>query len=139
MAQSALVRPDSKPDLALEHLRPVRVSRRAARAAVRLYEGKARAALGRNDLAEALWLEALRIDPMVPEAGWNLLGLYQVQGRREDAHRLAIELFGREPNPRDRAQLLLELLRQDAQPISPDSLIQTLGPIVAEHPEDRRR
>ncbi|QEH38341.1 Tetratricopeptide repeat protein [Aquisphaera giovannonii] len=136
MAQAALVRPDPKPELALRHLPRVRTSRRDARAVVRLYEGKARAELGRNDLAEALWLEALRIDPAVPEAGWNLLGLYQVQGRREDAHRLAMELFRREPDPRDRVQLLMELLRQDAQPIGTDSLIQTLEPIVAAHPED---
>ena len=103
---------------------------------VRLYEGKAYSAMGRNETAEASWREALRIDPMVPEAGWNLLGLYQVQRRRDDAHRLALDLLSREPDPLDRVQLLLELVRQDAQPISADSLIATLSPIVEQNPDD---
>jgi tetratricopeptide (TPR) repeat protein len=136
MAQAALARPDQKPRLALEHLRRVRAWNPEALAIVRLNEGKAHSALGSNNLAEDDWLEALRLDPLVPEAGWNLLGLYQVQGRREDAHRLAMKLFDGEPDPHDRAQLLLELLRQDAQPISADSLIRTLEPMVKEHPDD---
>jgi tetratricopeptide (TPR) repeat protein len=101
-----------------------------------LNEGKAYSALGRNDRAESAWKEALRLDPTAPEVGWDLLGLYYVQGRREDAHRLALALHGVEPDPRDRAQLLLELLRQDAQPIGPDSLIRTLEPVVRAHPGD---
>ena len=136
MAQAALARPDQKPSLAIEHLHRVRASSREALAIVRLNEGKAYSALGANHLAEDRWLEALRRDPLVPEAGWNLLGLYQVQGRREDAHRLAMTLFGREPDPHDRAQLLLELVRQDAQPISADSLISTFEELVKTHPDD---
>ena len=112
MAQAALARPDQKPRLAIEHLRRARVPSPEARAIVRLNEGKAYSALGRNNLAERSWLEAIRLDPLAPEAGWNLLGLYQVQGRREDAHRLGMTLFAREPDPHDRVQLLLELLRR---------------------------
>jgi tetratricopeptide (TPR) repeat protein len=136
MAQASLARPDPKPRLALEHLRKVRVTSRQARAIVRLNEGKAHSALGRQNLAEEAWLDALRLDPLVPEAGWDLLGLYQSQGRREDAHELAMRLFRREPDPHDRAQLLLELLRQDAQPISASSLIATFEPEVKAHPDD---
>ena len=136
MAQAALARPDQKPRLALEHLPKVRAPNRAALAIVRLNEGKAHSALGRNNLAEDRWLEALRIDSLVPEAGWNLLGLYQVQGRREDAYRLAMKLLEQEPDPHDRAQLLLELLRQDVQPIDSNEIIRIFDPLVKEHPDD---
>jgi tetratricopeptide (TPR) repeat protein len=136
MAQVALDREDQKPDLALAHLARIRTADRGTLATVRLHEGKAYSALGRNDRAEPAWEEALRLDPRVPEAGWDLLGLYYIQGRREAAHRLAMTLFEVEPDPRDRAQLLVELLRQDAQPIGADSLIKTLEPTVRARPED---
>ena len=72
--------------------RPPRADQDRATAApgrsVLLNEGKAYSALGRNDRAEAAWKEALRLEPRVPEAGWDLLGLYYVQGRRAEAHRL---------------------------------------------------
>ena len=80
--------------------------RRGIRAIVLLNEGKAYSALGRNDRAEAAWKDALRLDPRVPEAGWALLGLYYIQGRRAEAHRLGLELHAIEPDPRDRVQLL---------------------------------
>src|SRR5262249_23670288 len=115
MAQVSLARPDQKPGVALRHLSKVRLGDRAARAVVRLNEGKASSAWGRYVEAEQSWLDALRIDPEVPEAGWALLGLYYVQGRRDEAHELAMRLRKDEPDPRDRVQLLLELLRQDAK------------------------
>jgi tetratricopeptide (TPR) repeat protein len=138
MAQVVLARDDQEPRLALDHLARIRTRDPATLAIVRLNEGKAYSALGQNDRAEAAWQEAMRLDPHVPEAGWALLGLYYVQGRRADAHRLAMALHAVEPDPRDRAQLLLELLRQDAQPIGPDSRIRTLEPLVHAHPEDFR-
>jgi tetratricopeptide (TPR) repeat protein len=136
MAQVALERGDPKPRLALDHLARIHVRDRGTRAIVRLNEGKAYSALGRNDRAEAAWKEALRLEPRVPEAGWALLSLYYVQGRRAEAHRLGLALHAREPDPRDRVQLLLELVRQDARPLGPDSLIRTLEPLVRAHPED---
>lgn len=136
MAQVALARDEQKPRLALEHLKRVRPSGRASEAVVRLNEGKAFSAMGAHGRAEGAWLEALRADPLVPEAGWALLGLYYVQGRREDAHRLGMALHGIEPDPRDRVQLLLELVRQDAQPLGVDSVIRTFEPVVRAHPED---
>jgi tetratricopeptide (TPR) repeat protein len=136
MAQVALDRADQKPWLALEHLGRIKATDAKTRAIVLLNEGKAYSALGRNDRAEAAWKEALRLEPRVPEAGWNLLSLYYVQGRRAEAHRLALALHAIEPDPRDRVQLLLELVRQDAQPLGPDSLTRTLEPLVRAHPED---
>jgi tetratricopeptide (TPR) repeat protein len=136
MAQVALDREDQKADLALAHLARIKTADRTILATVRLNEGKAYGALGQNDRAESAWKEALRLDPRVPEAGWNLLGLYYVQGRRDEVHRLAMTQFAVEPDPRDRAQLLLELVRQDAQPIGADSIIKTLDPLVHAHPED---
>jgi tetratricopeptide (TPR) repeat protein len=136
MAQVCLARDPQKPRLALDHLARIQAGHRALMAMVLLNQGKAYSALGRNDRAEVAWNGALRLEPRTPEVGWDLLGLYYVQGRRDDAHRLGIELHTVEPDPRDRAQLMLELLRQDAQPIGPDSLIRTLEPLVRDHPED---
>ena len=136
MAQVAIDRDDQKPRLALDHLARIKTGDRGTLAIVRLNEGKAYSALGRNDRAESAWTEALRLEPRVPEAGWNLLSLYYVQGRREGAHRLALMLHAVEPDRRDRARLLLELVRHDARPIGPDSRIRTLEPLVRAHPED---
>lgn len=136
MAQVALDREDQKPELALSHLARIATADRGTLAIVRLNEGKAYSTLGRNDRAESAWQEALRLEPRVPEAGWDLLGLYYVQGRRQDSHRLAMSLYPVEPDPRDCAQLLLELIRQDAQPIGADSIIKTFEQQVRDHPED---
>ena len=84
MAQVALDRDDQKPQLALDHLARIKARDRGTRAMVLLNEGKAYSALGQNDRAEAAWKEALRLEPRIPEAGWALLSLYYVQGRRED-------------------------------------------------------
>jgi tetratricopeptide (TPR) repeat protein len=136
MAQVCLARGVQKPRLALDHLARIRTGHRGLKAMILLNEGKAYSALGQNDRAEYAWKEALRIEPGAPEVGWDLLGLYNVQGRREDARRLGLTLHAVEPDPRDRAQLLLELIRQDAQPIDLDSLIATLEPLVRAHSED---
>jgi tetratricopeptide (TPR) repeat protein len=137
MAQVALARDVPKPERALHHLDRIDGGDVRIRTTVLLHRGKALSELGRNDEAEAAWKGALRLDPTAPEVGWNLLGLYYVQGRRNEAHRLAMELHAVEPDPRDRVQLLLELVRQDAKPIGPDSLIRTLEPIVRARPADR--
>ncbi len=138
MAQVALARVDQKPTLALDHLARIRSTTPAVEAIVELNRGKAYSALGRHDLAEASWKRALRLDPAVPEAGWALLGLFYVQGRRSEAHDLALELQAREPDPRDRIQLLLELVRQDVQPIGAESTARTFEPIVRDNPGDAR-
>jgi tetratricopeptide (TPR) repeat protein len=136
MAQVALSRDDQKPKVALRHLNRIRTGDRGTRAIVLLNEGKAYSALERYDVAESAWKDALRIEPRVPEAGWALLGLYYVQWRRADVHRLGLTLFDSEPDPRDRVQLLLELLRQDAQPLGPDSTVKTFEPVVSANSAD---
>jgi len=136
MAQVALARDDQKPQVALRHLNRIKTRDRGTRALILLNEGKAYSALERYDRAEAAWKEALRVQPLVPEAGWALLGLYYVQGRRAAAHRLAMSLFASEPDPRDRVQLLLELVRQDVQELAPESTLKTFEPVVLAHPDD---
>ncbi|WP_435010351.1 tetratricopeptide repeat protein [Tundrisphaera lichenicola] len=136
MAQVALARPENNPRLALEQLGKIATSDDSIRAIVRLNEGKAYSSLGLLELAEAAWIDALRKDPLVPEAGWALLGLYYVEERREEARRLGLALHTIEPDPKDRVQLLLELVRQDARPIVASEIIRTLEPAVREHPDE---
>jgi tetratricopeptide (TPR) repeat protein len=136
MAQVALARDDQEPQRALDHLGRIRGGNGATRAIVRLNEGKAHSAMARYDLAEAAWKDALRLDPRVPEAGWALLGLYYIQGRHADARRLGLALHAVEPDPRDRVQLLLELLRKDALTPVYETIVPSLEPVVRAHPED---
>jgi tetratricopeptide (TPR) repeat protein len=101
-----------------------------------LWRGKALFRLGRLDQAEAAWLEALRLDPSSPDAGWGLLEIYYLETRNDDARRLALRLYDVEPDPHDRVQLLLELVRQDAQPPAPGSLVQWFEPVVRRNPAE---
>ena len=108
-------------------------------ARVALYRGQALYQLDRWDEAEDALLEALRIDPAIPEAGWVLLNLYYLQGRTRDARLLALRLLETEPDPVDRAKfLLLELLRSDA--LRPDalSLVEPLERAVEGSPDALR-
>ncbi len=136
MAQVALARDVQKPALALEHLDRVKSFDRRVKAVVELNRGKAYSSLARHDQAEDCWKRALELDPNVPEAGWALLGLYYVQSRRAEAHALALELQAREPDPRDRVQLLLELIREDVQPLGAESTARTFEPVVRDNPGD---
>lgn len=120
---------------ALEHLDRIRHPPSRMSASVAISRGKALFRLGRLDQAEAAWNEALRLDPRSPDAGWGLLEIDYLEGRAEDARRLALSLLEVEPDPHDRAQLLLELVRQDAQPPAPGSLVQWFEPEVRRNPE----
>jgi tetratricopeptide (TPR) repeat protein len=119
---------------ALDYLGRIKTEDGKLAALVFLCRGKAEHHLGRFDEAEASWIEAIRKDPTVPEAGWSLLELYYLEGRPEEASRLALRLHEVEPDRRDRVQLLLELLRQDVQPPAPASLVPWFEPIVARNP-----
>jgi tetratricopeptide (TPR) repeat protein len=136
-AQLALDRPDPQPERALALLGPFRSSDPVVAARARLAEGKSAHSLLDCARAESCWLEALRLDPRVPEAAWALLDLYYLEGRWEEARRLALRQHEIEPDPRDRVQLLLELVRQDAEPPEPGSLVARFGPVVRAHPDDR--
>jgi tetratricopeptide (TPR) repeat protein len=136
-AQLALDRPDPQPERALAHLARFRSADPPLAARARLAEGKAAYALLRCEQAESCWLEALRLDPQVPEAAWALLDLYYLEGRPDEARRLALRQHAIEPDPRDRVQLLLELVRQDVEPPEPGSLAARFAPVVRAHPDDR--
>jgi tetratricopeptide (TPR) repeat protein len=47
-----------------------------------------------------------------------------------------MSLFATEPDPRDRVQLLLELVRQDVQELAAESTLKTFEPVVLAHPDD---
>jgi tetratricopeptide (TPR) repeat protein len=100
-----------------------------------LYRGKAHHVLKQWDRAEAAWLNALRLDPAVPEAGQALLDLYYIELRRREARELGLRLFEVEPNPRDRALLLLTLVRQDAIKPESTSLVQVFEPVLRAEPD----
>jgi tetratricopeptide (TPR) repeat protein len=119
---------------AIEHLDRIQAPPARMRAFLPLWRGKALFRLGRLDDAEGAWNEALRVNPRVPDAGWGLLEIDYLEGRAEDARRLALRLYEVEPDPHDRVQLLLELVRQDAQPPAPGSLVQWFEPWVERNP-----
>lgn len=121
---------------ALVQLAGVHPDKPAMAAVFHLTRGDALHRLSRLAEAEADWQEALRIDLTTPEAGWNLLDLYYLQLRRNDARTLALRLFELEHDPHDRALLLLELIRHDARPPAPESLVQAFEPLVRDHPAD---
>jgi Flp pilus assembly protein TadD len=147
LAQILLKRPDppstqgeqrgaGSAEVALDHLRRVRPVNRRMAVTLELCRGMALDRLLRFDEAEAAWLAALKVDLTAPEVGWNLLHLYYLQGREEEAHRLALRLYRVEPDPHDRALLLLELLRADARPPAPGSVVRLFKPVVQRHPGD---
>jgi tetratricopeptide (TPR) repeat protein len=122
--------------LALDHLQRVRPSNPRMAVTFQLCRGRALDYLLRFDEAEAAWLEALKLDPTAPEAGWHLLNLYYLQGREEEARRLALRLVAVEPDPHDRVLLLLELVKSDARPPAPGSIVKVFEPAVRQHPQD---
>jgi tetratricopeptide (TPR) repeat protein len=136
LARAAVERPDPKPELALGQVLGDPPADRRLAAEFKSAEGAARFYQRRFDAAEAAWLAALRLDAEVPEAGWGLLNLYALQGRTEDARRLGLRLFAVEPDPHDRVQLLLQLVRHDAHAIAADSVVHQLEPVVRANPGD---
>jgi tetratricopeptide (TPR) repeat protein len=136
LARASVERSDPKPGLALEQLQGLRPANPETAAEVKLVEGVALFLGRRYDAAEASWLEALRLNPKVPEVGFRLLNLYALQGRDDDSRRLGLRLFVVEPDPKDRVQLLLQLIRHDAHAIDVGSIVHELEPVVQENPGD---
>lgn len=134
MAQFALDRSDPEPQRALDHLGEIqpRTSREAA--VVRFSKGKAHYQQQGYILAESCWKEALKLDPVVPEAGWALLDLLDFEGRAEEAHQLGMRLYESEPDPRDQVRLLLEMSRVDIDKIAPGSQVQVFEPVWKQNP-----
>jgi tetratricopeptide (TPR) repeat protein len=135
MAQLAMDRRDAQPQVALDHLARIRTRTPQEAAVVRFSEGKAHYQRKRYDLAETCWTEALQLDPVVPEAGWALIDLLDFEARTEEAHRLGMQLFEVEPDPRDRVKLLLEMTRLDIDRVAPGSVVQVFEPVWRMHPE----
>jgi tetratricopeptide (TPR) repeat protein len=119
---------------ALEHLDQITHPPSRMRTFVPLWRGKALLRIGRLDDAEIAWGETLRLDPTSPDAGWGLLEIYYMEGRAQEARRLALRLHEVEPDPHDRVQFLLELVRQDAQSPNPGWLVQWFEPVVRRNP-----
>jgi tetratricopeptide (TPR) repeat protein len=136
MAQLATEPPNPAPELALGELRALRPETTQEAARLRFFQGKAQYQKGRYDLAEVSWREALRLDPIVPEAGWALLDLLDKEGRVEEAHRLGLHLHELEPDPRDRVRILLEVARLDIEKVAPGSQLPLFEPLVRQHPEN---
>jgi len=134
IAQLAMDRPDAQPGFALDHLGRVRTSTPGEAAVVRFSVGKAHYQRKRYVLAETCWKEAMELDPTVPEAGWALIDLLDFEARTEEAHRLGMRLFEVEPDPRDRARLLLEMSRLDIDRVAPGSVAQVFEPVWRRHP-----
>jgi tetratricopeptide (TPR) repeat protein len=117
----------------LDRVRPIDADMTVA---LHLNRGRALDRLLRFGEAEAEWLEALKVSPVAPEAGWHLLNLYYLQGRQEEARRLALQLVRVEPDPHDRVLLLLELVKADARPPAPGSIVKLFEPVVRQHPDE---
>src|SRR5258708_4952437 len=100
------------------------------------HRGPDLAHLLRFDQAERAWLGALNVDLTAPEVSWNLLHLYYLQGREEEARRLVLRVYRVEPDPHDRVLLLLELLRPDARPPAPSSIVKLFELVVRQNPAD---
>jgi tetratricopeptide (TPR) repeat protein len=136
MGQLATEPPEPRPEVALEHLRAIRPRNAQEAARVRFYEGKALYQQGRYDLTEAAWRDALRLDPTVPEAGWALIDLLDREGRVPEAHALGMRVIEVEPDPIDRAGLLLEMARMDIDQVAPGSQVMLFGPLSRQHPDN---
>jgi tetratricopeptide (TPR) repeat protein len=135
MAQICMDRRKPQPAIALHYLERVQTSSRQEAALLQFSEGRAHYQLKRYDLSEACWKEALALDPVVPEAGWALLDLLDLEGRVEEAHQLAMRLYETEPDPRDRVRLLLEMIRLDVEKVAPGSVVQVFESAWKAHPE----
>ena len=135
MAELATEPSSPNPTLALEHLPAIRPDSPRQAALVKFFEGKAYHQQGRFDLAESSWREAVRLDPLVPEAGWVLIDLLDRESRTEEAHRLGMRLHEIEPDLRDRVRILLEMSRLDIEVPDPLSQVLLFEPLIKEHPE----
>jgi tetratricopeptide (TPR) repeat protein len=127
---------NAHPELALHHLNEMQPDTPQQAALVQFFRGKARYQQKRYDLAETCWTEALRLNPLVPEAGWALVDLLDKEGRTEEAHRLGMRLHESERDPRDRVKILLEMSRLDIEMPDPLSQVLLFEPLAKQQPEN---
>jgi tetratricopeptide (TPR) repeat protein len=136
MAQIATGRPDPQAAVALEYLKRIKPGSPRQDALVQFFKGKAHYFQKRYDMSEMCWRNALRIDPLVPEAGWALVDLLDLEGRAEEAHIVGMRQHEFEPNPADRVRILLEVSRIDIDKVAAGSIVQNLELLNRDHPEN---
>ena len=136
MALSQLNREDPKPAEALKSVEAIHPDSAIDAADAQVVRGRALEALKRLGESEAAYEQAIRIYPLVGEAGWHLLDLYYIEGREDESRSLALSLSRNEPNPGDRARLLLEPIRFEAEPLASAGIIPKLADAVASDPND---
>jgi tetratricopeptide (TPR) repeat protein len=136
MAQVATDRADPKPEVALAHLAHVPPGSRRRDALVQFFRGKAYYLQKQYDRAETCWREAIRIDPLVPEAGWALVDLLDLAGRTEEAHRVGMRQCEVEPDPVDRVRLLVGVARLDIESVEAGAIVANFEPLYREHPDN---
>jgi tetratricopeptide (TPR) repeat protein len=136
MAEVALARPTPDPRQALEWLDRIHSYSGSLAAWALLDKGKAFYLLSRYDRSLACWKEALRQDPSVVEAGRRLLDLFILQGRYTDASSVILPQLNNEPDPRDRALLLLKLVQLEVDPPEPWSIVNQFQTAVRAKPAD---
>jgi len=130
MAEIALSRPGPDPERALEYLERIGVDPPSLTSWILVDRGSAHYLLARFDQAEKCWIDALRRDPTIMEAGRRLLDLYGLQGRPEEARDLALRQFEREPSAHERLRLLLRLAGLDVNPPDPWVIVNTFQPAL---------
>jgi tetratricopeptide (TPR) repeat protein len=135
MAELATEPGNVQPALALAELAKLKPTSTKQAALIKFFEGKARFQEKRYDLTEECWNEALRLDPLVPEAGWALVDLLDRESRTSEGHRLGMRLHEVEPDPRDRVKILLEMIRLDIEVPDPLSQAELFRDLVKAHPE----
>ncbi len=135
MAQLTTEATNAQPEIALAHLDAIRPGSAREAAILQFLKGKAHYQERRYDLAEECWTEALRLDVHVPEAGWVLVDLLDLEGRTEEAHRLGMRLHEIEQDPRDRVKILLEMSRLDIETPDPLSQVPLFEPLVKARPD----
>lgn len=136
MGQLATEADDPHPSMALEHLARLHPKDAKETARIRFLEGKAEYFRERYDLAEERWKDALKLDPVVAEAGWALMDLLDKEGRVEEAHALGMRLVEVEPDPLDRARILLNVGRLDIDVVNPASQVLMFQALWKAHPEN---
>jgi tetratricopeptide (TPR) repeat protein len=130
LAELALASPSPDPRRALQRLGRIPADSPELAAWLLINQGRAHDLLGRHDRAEACWKDALRRDPSAWEAGRRLLDLLTFQGRADDARGLSLGRLDREPEPIERARLLVRLARLDVQPPDLWDVIHRFEPAV---------
>src|SRR5262249_32831065 len=67
---------------------------------------------------------------------WALIDLLDREGRVPEAHALGMRAIEVEPDPLDRARLLLEMARMDIDQVAPGSQVLLFGPLARQHPDN---